>query len=63
VKILVESPRGRAVYSDVAAAGLAIAAWLQRETAHEGRSTCAGITVSVHADDENCDHETEPGHA
>jgi len=59
VTIVIESPRGRRSYSTVSAAGLAIAAWLQRETEHEGRVTCAAISVSVHADGEACDHETE----
>lgn len=58
MKIIVESPRGRAVFGEVAAAGLAIASWLEREGAHDKRSTCTSITVSVHSDGEACDHET-----
>jgi hypothetical protein len=63
MKIVIESPGRRATYSTVAAAGLALAAWLRRETDHEHRATCSAISVSVHAEGENCDHEVEAAHA
>ncbi len=55
LKVIIESPKGRVYYDTVDTALDALREWLDRPA-----EVCRGITIGVHTEDENCDHETRP---
>lgn len=56
MKIIFESPKGRvSIDGDIQRAIDQFRNWLLK---HAEPSACVGVTVSVHPDGEDCDHET-----